>query len=138
MDKGLTPNTARGEGYIATRTNTWHNADIKGVDVHLHPMVRAKSHTVGLYFHTLRKEEAEERRTMVDQWCEQGKPKQIYVGRIDTDTTRIQYYVHMNPRHESFYQWGYDKCPICGATLYYSHYLAQEAIRTQTPLEVLQ
>ena len=134
MDKGLTPNTARGEGYIATRTNTWHCATTGTpvTEVHLHPMGRAKDHNHEP-FYTLRSVEKR-----VPLWCEQGKPKKIYAGRIDKPEYAIQYYVHMNPRHESFYLWGYDECPICGATLYDSHWMTFNAVEKDTPLEVLQ
>lgn len=141
MNKGLTPNTARGEGYIATRTNTKKHTHMgtgvvtRVTNVHLHPMLRAKS-PVGDGFYTFRKE-AEER-PMISRWCEHGKPKAIYAGAVATDEGKINYYIHMNPRHESFYLWGYDECPICGQTLYEAHWLTGDAITNQTPLEVLQ
>lgn len=144
MNKGLTPNTARGEGHIATRTNTKKHTHMgtgvvtRVTNVHLHPMVRAKSSINGDHFYTFRKDDVAHRGSMTPLWCEQGKPKEIYAGAVATDEGKIQYYIHMNPRHESFYLWGYDQCPICGQTLYYSHYLTQDAISTQTPLEVLQ
>ncbi len=134
MDKGLTPNTARGEGHIATRTKTWHCATTGTpvTEVHLHPMKQAKDHN-NESFHTFRSVEHR-----VPLWCEHGKPKKIYAGRIDNDEGRIQYYVHMNPRHESFYLWGYDECPICGQSLYESHWMTFNAVTKDTPLEVLQ
>ncbi len=138
MDKGHTPNIARGEGLIATRTNTAKHTHggtgkvTRVTNVHLHPMVRTKAHN-GESYHTFRNGD-----DRVPMWCEQGKPKEIYVGRIETDKARIQYFVHMNPRHESFYLWGYDECPICGQSLYESHWMTFNAIEKQTPLEVLQ
>jgi hypothetical protein len=139
MDKGLTPNKARGEGYIATRTNTKKHTHAgtgkvtQVTNVHLHPMVRAKSSVYGDAFYTFR-----DVKTEVPLWCEQGKPKEIYAGRINNDEGSINYYIHMNPRHESFYLWGYDECPICGQTLYEAHWLTGDAITKQIPLEVLQ
>ena len=135
MDKGLTPNTAQGEGYIATRTNIWHCATTGTpvTEVHLHPMKRTTAYN-GESFHTFRHSYGDE---TVPMWCEQGKPKKISAGRIDKPEYAIQYYVHMNPRHESFYLWGYDECPICGQSLYEAHWMTFNAVEKDTPLEVL-
>ena len=35
-------------------------------------------------------------------WCEVGRNKRRF---------------NENPRHISFYYWGYDECPICGKVL---------------------
>jgi hypothetical protein len=131
-DKGHIENTARGEGLIPTLTRT---KPLKGTiytEVHLAPMHRVKSASPAQSpFYTLRQIGDGD---SIQRWCEVGAPKQIYVGTV----YRTQYYVRMNSRHEDFYMWGYDECPICGEALYYSHYLTQQAVRTQKQLEVVQ
>ena len=131
-DKGHIQNTARGEGMIPTLTRTKPLNGTIYTEVHLAPMHRVKGATTATpSFHTLRQIGD---RDSLPLWCEMGHPKQIYLGTVEHQ----QYYVRMNPRHEEFYKWGYDECPICGEVLYYSHYIAQEAVRKGKQLEVVQ
>lgn len=130
-DKGHIKNTARGEGIIPTLTRT-HPRYADYTEIHLAPMHRVKgASTAQPSFHTLRQIGD---RDSLPLWCEMGQPKQIYVGAVE----KSQYYVRMNPRHEEFYKWGYDECPICGEVLYYAHYIANLAVRTGEQLEVVQ
>ena len=39
-------------------------------------------------------------------WCAVGRAKKNHPGNLN-----------LNPRHYSFWKWGYDECPICGKTL---------------------
>ena len=130
-DKGHIENTARGEGIIPTLTRTHVMKNTTYTEVHLAPMHKVKATGAPPSFYTLRQIGDGD---SIQRWCEVGQPKQIYVGTV----YRTQYFVRMNPRHEEFYLWGYDECPICGEALYYSHYLTQQAVRTQKQLEVVQ
>ena len=131
-DKGHIQNTARGEGMIPTLTRTKPLKGTTYTEVHLAQMHRVKSASPAQSpFHTLRQIGDGD---SIQRWCEVGQPKQIYVGVVG----RTQYYVRMNPRHEDFYMWGYDECPICGEVLYYSHYIAGLAVKMGKQLEVVQ